>query len=160
MEVFTFLPETRGARNNNWLNIRRNKVVWMGMVLDGEDKSFCSFETVFWGLRAALVLLRTYYDKYGCDTIRKVIERWAPPSENDTNRYINQVVYLMRTYNASDFARVGPDSQFRLHSAADRDFVVCMLASMAMIESNISWLMGRFAFSIVYDGVFAGNMGK
>lgn len=153
MEVLNFLPESRGVRNNNWLNIRRSSVIWKGQVFDDADKSFCRFETVFWGLRAALVLLRTYYTRYGCDTIRKVLERWAPPSENDTERYISNVVYYMRFYGGKKFEEVGPDSVFRMFSASDRDFVVYLLSSMAMIESRLSWLMARFAFSIVYDSV-------
>ena len=38
----------------------------------------------------ALVLI-TYQDKYGLRTLDKIIARWAPPSENDTQAYIDSV---------------------------------------------------------------------
>ena len=97
----------RGIRNNNPLNIRRSKNKWLGEVdylemevkdKTGEngaarfyDKSFCQFKTRVYGYRAAFRLIKTYMDKYGCNTIRKIVTRWAPPSENNTNNYINFV---------------------------------------------------------------------
>jgi len=44
-----------------------------------------------WGIRAAFVLLRTYSTKYHANCIRDIISRWAPPTENDTERYIRNV---------------------------------------------------------------------
>ncbi len=53
--------------------------------------SFVRFETIEFGLRAAFVLLRTYSAKYHANCIRDIISRWAPPTENDTERYIQNV---------------------------------------------------------------------
>jgi tetrahydromethanopterin S-methyltransferase subunit F len=39
------------------------------------------------------VLLHTYKVKHGLDTIEKMIGRYAPPTENDTKRYIEFVSY-------------------------------------------------------------------
>jgi hypothetical protein len=44
-----------------------------------------------YGLRAAFVLLRTYSIKYKANCIQDIIRRWAPPSENDTERYIKNL---------------------------------------------------------------------
>ena len=44
-----------------------------------------------YGFRAALKLLRTYYTKYGCITIRQIICRWAPETENQVEAYIKTV---------------------------------------------------------------------
>ena len=45
--------------------------------------------------RAAFYLLtRTYYHKYRLYTIRTIIRRWAPSSENDTEAYIANVSRL------------------------------------------------------------------
>ena len=82
---------TRGERNNNPLNIRRSKAQWLGMRDFPTDKQFCEFQNITWGFRAAFVLLSTYYLKHKCCTIRQVITRWAPPSENNTANYIDLV---------------------------------------------------------------------
>lgn len=47
-----------------------------------------------WGVRAALKLLRTYRDKYAANSIREIVTRWAPETENDTEAYIRQVCRL------------------------------------------------------------------
>ena len=48
-----------------------------------------------YGWRAAFYLLtRTYYHKHRLYTIRTIIRRWAPESENNTEAYINNVSKL------------------------------------------------------------------
>ena len=48
-----------------------------------------------YGWRAAFYLLtRTYYHKHRLYTIRTIIRRWAPESENNTEAYINNVSML------------------------------------------------------------------
>ena len=83
--------ETLGMRNNNPLNIRRGKTPWKGEILPlkgAGGSAFCKFETIEWGLRAAYCILRTYRNKYKAVCIEDIITRWAPPTENDTRRYI------------------------------------------------------------------------
>jgi len=59
------------------------------------DRAICQFKSLEWGWRAAFYLLtRTYYHKYRLDTIRGIISRWAPSSENDTSAYIANVSRL------------------------------------------------------------------
>ena len=83
---------TRGLRNCNPLNIRRVAgTSWKGQRAKQNDRSFVQFESMEYGLRAAFVLLRTYSTKYRANCIRDIISRWAPPSENDTERYIRNV---------------------------------------------------------------------
>lgn len=87
--------QSRGIRNNNPLNIRRSSSQWKGLVDVPTDDRFCQFKTLAYGWRAAFHLLtRTYYGKYGHNTIRSVISKWAPPSENDTQAYIDHVSRL------------------------------------------------------------------
>ena len=73
---------------NNPGNIRYNPA-FKGCV--GDSKGFCKFSTMGFGYRALLVLLTTYYTKYGLTTIRGIITRYAPPTENNTEGYINLV---------------------------------------------------------------------
>lgn len=80
---------TRGLRNNNPLNIRRVAgTSWKGQRATQTNKAFVQFETIEWGLRAAYCILRTYRNKYKAVCIEDIITRWAPPTENDTRRYI------------------------------------------------------------------------
>ena len=83
---------TRGLRNCNPLNIRRVAGTrWKGQSSFQGDKDFVQFERMEWGIRAAFVLLRTYSIKYKANCIQDIISRWAPPSENDTEKYIKNV---------------------------------------------------------------------
>lgn len=85
---------TRGIRNNNPANIRRSCVHWMGLVtlLNGrKDSSFCQFSEMRFGVRALVVLLRTYYCKHNLKTVHDILLRYAPTSENDTYGYIKTV---------------------------------------------------------------------
>ena len=83
-------------RNNNPLNIRR--VVgtsWKGEIVSPiEDKQFVQFTSLTYGLRAAFCILRTYRNKHHAVCIEDIITRWAPPTENDTHKYILDVCKL------------------------------------------------------------------
>ena len=82
----------RGIRNNNPLNIRKSKDKWKGLRAQQQDAAFCQFENMEWGWRAAFWLLtRTYYHTYRLFTIRTIIQKWAPPHENNTASYIANV---------------------------------------------------------------------
>jgi hypothetical protein len=80
----------RGLRNNNPLNIRHSADRFRGEIA-GTDKSFKTFSSLAYGYRAAFVILGTYLSQ-GCNTIEKIISRWAPPAENDTESYISDNV--------------------------------------------------------------------
>ena len=86
----------RGIRNHNPLNIRRTaKDQWKGLAEAQTDRAFCQFKSLDYGWRAAFYLLtRTYYHKYRLYTIRNIVRRWAPESENNTEAYINNVSKL------------------------------------------------------------------
>jgi len=80
----------RGIRNNNPLNIRRSSD-WLGLRPTQTDDAFCQFDNIIYGYRAALVILRRYIREYRCNTIRLVISRWAPASENNVAAYVRAV---------------------------------------------------------------------
>ena len=54
----------------------------------GAAGPFVRFSSLAWGLRAAFCILRTYRNKYKAVCIEDIITRWAPPTENDTRKYI------------------------------------------------------------------------
>lgn len=80
---------TRGIRNNNLGNLRVSKDQWEGAV--GDDGAFVIFDSPESGVRALAKNLQSY-GRQGYDSIEKIINRWAPPNENDTQSYINSVV--------------------------------------------------------------------
>ena len=90
---------TLGERNNNPLNIRKVPGThWKGEILPSIQGgagggSFVRFESMEWGIRAAFVLLRTYSVKYRANCVADIIKKWAPPSENNTDRYIKNVCF-------------------------------------------------------------------
>ncbi|WP_269933920.1 structural protein [Serratia liquefaciens] len=84
--------QPRGIRNNNPGNIRWGDD-WRGLMPDTQrtDKSFCQFVSPEYGIRAMIIILRNYQRKRGLKTVTKIINRWAPPVENNTLAYINSV---------------------------------------------------------------------
>lgn len=84
------MTDTRGIRNFNPGNIRRNATVWMGMAAIQNDPSFVVFVAPEYGIRAIAKIMRSYR-ALGLNTIREVVRRWAPPSENNTDAYVAAV---------------------------------------------------------------------
>ncbi|MDC9735099.1 structural protein [Proteus mirabilis] len=80
----------RGERNNNPGNLRHGEL-WQGLSAQQTDKDFCQFVSTEYGIRAIYVLMRTYEKKYGLCSIREIINRYAPPKENNTEGYIQRV---------------------------------------------------------------------
>lgn len=95
-------PMTRGVRNNNPGNIDYNpRNQWQGQLPPDPaiEKRFARFDSAENGIRALAKLILAYRGKdgmprvggTGIDTVREVINRWAPGVENDTESYITAV---------------------------------------------------------------------
>ena len=87
--------EPRGIRNNNPLNIRKGNK-WKGERPVQTDRAFEEFISMEYGIRAGFIILRKYITGYfglteKFNTIEKVVRRWAPPTENATQKYIDFV---------------------------------------------------------------------
>ena len=78
--------EVRGIRNNNPGNIRKSNIQWKGAI--GDDGVFVKFASPEYGIRAMARILRVYNNKYKINTVRGIISRWAPTSENRTDDYV------------------------------------------------------------------------
>lgn len=117
---------SRGERNCNPLNLVRG-IQWRGLRKEQTDSRFCQFVSMKYGWRAALITLRSYITglngkRQPRDTIEKIITRWAPPSENDTEAYIKCVS-----------AAVGIDRRMKV-KWQDRVFVCAICKAMAYQE--------------------------
>lgn len=111
--------QPRGVRNNNPLNIRSGSH-WIGLA-ERQDKDFCTFVAIEWGVRAAVKILRSYARR-GIHTVADIIQTWAPPIENDTNKYIQIVC-----------SRTGflPTHNINIY---DENEVVALLLAMSFVE--------------------------
>ena len=88
------------------------------------DKEFEVFTSMQYGCRAALKLLRKYI-KDGCNTPRKIIQRWAPPVENNTTAYLNMVCYWA---NLESYTVINHE---------DREKLCKLAAAMARYENGV-----------------------
>lgn len=78
----------RGIRNHNPGNLERVPGVrWRGQARAQTDPRFIVFDAPVWGIRAMARVLLTYYRRRGLRTVRQIVARWAPPSENLTGEY-------------------------------------------------------------------------
>lgn len=81
----------RGIRNCNPLNLIKTDTLWLGKVIPGTDPKFEQFTHMVYGVRAAMINVRTLCKRRQGLTIRGLIEIWAPPFENHTEIYITRV---------------------------------------------------------------------
>jgi len=146
-----------GFRNNNPGNLRPGVVPWMGQI--GVSNNFCQFKDMSWGLRAMALDLSNKITRDGLNTITAIITKYAPPSENDTQSYIN-LVSQYTGWGASDIIDFNSDSLLTLMRAqmnVEDGKKYADLLSDADILEGIS-LMPESIFSRVKD-FFVNNPG-
>ena len=123
----------RGLRNNNPLNIRHSSSCWKGMTKEQTDASFVTFESLAYGYRAAWRTLFTYFYRFVSEkkhfTVRNIISRWAPPTENNTEAYIRSVLQLS---GIGGQERLLPPDNVQSYSKLSR-----LIAAMTVIENGI-----------------------
>jgi hypothetical protein len=124
-------PRPRGIRNNNPGNVEfRRRDPWVGQAAretlpTGQPGRFAVFETPEHGIRAMAKLLMNYQDKQGLDTLEKITNRYAPPVENDPQRYAQFV---------GERAGLKPDEPFRF--ADDPERAKAILMAMILKENG------------------------
>lgn len=128
---------------NNPLNIRYNsRNNWIGSI--SPVNGFCRFRSLRFGLRASIkILLR--YRTYGVVSIKSIIARWAPPSDNNpTDAYIKFVVAWMNANRSAfydTFVHDLIDETFCEDSSiTDGTEVAILLCAMASFEQGNSML--------------------
>lgn len=117
----------RAVRNNNPLNIRISSNAWQGKVNPSQDMEFEQFSNVQYGFRAAAKTIKTYNSKYGLNTLRGIISRWAPSNENDTTGYISFV---------SKQLGISPDLIINVY---DHEMLAQLIYSMSIMEAGRGW---------------------
>lgn len=85
----------RGLENNNPGNLVLTSINWQGKIPNAQntDGHFEQFTQLRWGLRAMIRDIMNDISE-GTNTLRSLINEYAPPHENDTENYINFVSNL------------------------------------------------------------------
>ena len=123
------MRKSRGFRNNNPLNIRRGASHWVGQCEVQTDKAFVQFTSMAYGYRAAFRILQTYYFKYKLRTVVSIINRWAPPSENNSMAYAKYV---------AEYAGVSTSTQLPSPTEYEAVFVwVKIMLGMTKYENGL-----------------------
>ena len=116
----------RGIRNNNPLNLGYVPGQ-AGLVSDApSDGRFGRYRTMEEGVAQAERQLQRYQTRDHLDTVRKMISKWAPPGENDTDSYVQAVSRAMG---------VDPDAPVSLNNQAT---AAAMISAMARRETGRS----------------------
>lgn len=118
----------RGIRNKNPLNLIKTSTKWLGLSDVQADPRFCQFRTMEWGIRAAIINIRTICKRNPACTIKKLINVWAPPFENSTQAYI------MRVCDLTGFT---PDTIIMPY---DFDFLCNLIDAMSIVENGKDYL--------------------
>lgn len=116
---------TRGYKNNNPLNMRHDNDKWQGEVVPSQDAAFKQFKSMAWGYRAAFKLLHNYQKNNGCRILSDFINRWAPPSENNTSAYVSTVA---KRAGISDVSQI---------DTMDGDTMRAVVSAMSYVENGI-----------------------
>lgn len=145
-------PESpRGIRNFNPGNIRHAKGVrWQGMAAVQSDTNFVQFNGPRWGIRAIARVLITYQDKRlaadgsRIDSVREIIERWAPASENNTDAYALTVARAL-----------GIDPDYQGLDVYNFDTMRALVLAIIRHENGLGPLPGGqwYGESVVVDGL-------
>lgn len=114
----TKLP--RGIRNNNPGNIRRSSDRWRGLAPIQTDTAFFNFNDPVFGIRAMVIILLKYQSHYGLRTVRSIINRWAPPVENNTSAYARAVAAEMGVEMDDEISISRPSTMYALLCAIIR----------------------------------------
>lgn len=117
--------ESRGLRNNNPGNIRKNNIRYEGEVFPSQDAHFKQFVDMTHGYRAMFVILYTYQKKYGLMNLEQFVMRYAPPSENNSNQYVK---------NVSKWS--GHSSRAHLNTRTKSDMMP-LVAAMSKMENGV-----------------------
>ncbi|SNS02590.1 hypothetical protein [Flavobacterium sp. ov086] len=113
----------RGLRNNNPGNLIRTPDAWQGKIPfpQSKDEKFEQFTALKWGLRAMLKDLIHDINK-GKNTVTKLINEYAPKSENNTAAYILSVCKTIG---------VKPDEKI---SAINNEFLILLVRAILKVE--------------------------
>jgi len=113
----------RGFKLNNPGNLRKSDNAWKGKIAS-DDAEFEQFGTIEDGLRAMMLNIKNKKELHGIETLADMISNYAPPSENDTDGYIQFV---------ADRTGIDPRAPIDL---ADKSLLVPITKAMVEMEQG------------------------
>lgn len=119
----------RGIRNNNPLNLIRTSTKWLGLKELQGDPRFCQFKTMEWGIRAAIINIRSICKRNHACTIAQLINIWAPSFENNTQAYIKRVCDYCPTLKPDTI--IDPYNFSQIHT---------LICAMSVVENGNDYL--------------------
>ncbi|WP_408612234.1 hypothetical protein [Leclercia tamurae] len=136
----------RGIRNNNPGNLEASwAFTWQGQ--NGTDGRFATFASPEHGIRALGVNLLAY-QRRGLDTISKIINRWAPPQDNNnTTAYIQSVSQALGVTPTTRIDVTSPDVLTALSKAIIQHENGSVPFSDETIASSVLSALGMAALS-------------
>jgi len=146
---------TVGMRNKNPGNIRATFINWQGETAEsrGRETGFTEFENMFYGSRALLLNLYAQYRKDNPPTLTTVINRWAPPNENDTQNYVRFVsdetnIPLNEPLNFTNRSQV----------AAIARAITIMENGLSVVQNEAPELLDSLYWQGVYNAAFPNGI--
>lgn len=140
---------TVGERNRNPLNVKG--AGWRGQ-FGSDPRGHAIFLSVPYGIRAAIVTLRTYRFAHGLNTVAAILSRWAPSSDTvgsipgapansptDYTRFVCKRLGIEPTA-ALDLFEGGT------RKVANPDRLFALLAAMAIYENRAGYTLHRADF--------------
>jgi len=130
----------RGIRMCNPGNLREPKgggIQWDGERATDEDPSFEEFISPEYGIRALYRVLTVYQSHYGLVTVQDMLNRFAPPSENDTGAYISHVAAAMH---------IKPDVAFDIR---EKHHALEMISAIILHENGVQ----PYSQATIIDGI-------
>lgn len=130
----------RGIRNRNPLNlVYLPPVQWQGLDDPPSDGRMCRFVSDQMGIRAAALQVRTYRTRYRLQSISEIVNRWAPPTENNSRAYAKTVAdYLGQSVNYAP-------------NVDDADELERLLRGMSIVENGHGPLDGEWYPDLVWQ---------
>lgn len=141
-----------GIRINNPGNLREVGIKWQGKAVDqtpGQSAvsgAYTVFDTPLAGMRAMIINLKNQYIRHGLNTVRGIIEKYAPPSDNNpTEKYVQ---------NVAAWLSVSPNAELDMTS---RDTIYSFSQAIIRQEHGHKWLAHYEQADLINAGIDAAG---
>lgn len=133
-----------GIKLNNPCNICKGSQ-WKGLRQYQFPSRFCDFENHIYGIRAFLIVLRTYVVKHAIRSVRGFVNRYAPAGDGNNNpgKYAAYILNRWRTlgFDVSQDSLVFDKSWFSLnvYEWSDKQLLLyCFVNSVCKVETGFN----------------------
>lgn len=140
------VPFFVGFRRNNPGNLAKSSRAFQGVVSKpdtGRGNVFFAFATVAYGFRALIEVLLARTQSPKTNTIRKLGPIYAPPHENNTAQWIQQV---------SKYSGIGPDTPIAVNKDVIKRLAMAIIKKEAGLVQKVGSVTAKFEDQDFEDG--------